>query len=159
MTKQDIQFWLQSNSKYFPEGQTIYLRDKLANISEEQFLRISTLDYKDPTMMMIISIFVGGLGIDRFMLGDTGMGVLKLLTAGCCGILWLIDIFTIGNKSKEFNLNKLNQNLVLTSSTGIEASSGDISSELLKYKNLLDQGVITEEEFKIKKEEILKKEQ
>lgn len=57
---------------------------------------------------MIISILVGSLGVDRFMLGETGMGVLKLLTGGCCGVLTIIDWFSISKKTKEYNLNKFN---------------------------------------------------
>ncbi len=41
------------------------------------------------------------------MIGDTGIGVLKLLTGGVCGILTIIDWFTISKKTKEKNLNKL----------------------------------------------------
>lgn len=54
--------------------------------------------------MLLISIFFGNLGIDRFMLGDIGMGVLKLLTAGCCGILTIVDWFTVMKRTKEKNL-------------------------------------------------------
>lgn len=41
------------------------------------------------------------------MLGDTGMGVLKLLTGGLCGILTIIDWFTVTKRTKEKNINKL----------------------------------------------------
>lgn len=34
-------------------------------------------------------------------------GIFKLLTGGCCGILTIIDWFTITNKAKEFNFNKV----------------------------------------------------
>ena len=50
---------------------------------------------KDKTTALILSVLVGGLGVDRFYLGYTGLGVLKLLTAGCFGILWIIDIINI----------------------------------------------------------------
>ena len=38
------------------------------------------------------------------MIGDTGMGILKLLTGGCCGILTIYDWFTISRKVKQNNL-------------------------------------------------------
>ena len=44
---------------------------------------------------LLISFFVGSLGIDRFYLGYTGLGVLKLITVGGCGIWWLIDLIRI----------------------------------------------------------------
>jgi TM2 domain-containing membrane protein YozV len=45
--------------------------------------------------MAIIAFFLGGLGIHRFMMGHTGVGVLMLLTLGCCGILTLVDFIRI----------------------------------------------------------------
>ena len=50
---------------------------------------------KDRTLILVLSIFFGGLGIDRFVVGDIGMGILKLLTGGIFGILWVIDWFLI----------------------------------------------------------------
>ena len=50
---------------------------------------------KSKTTALVLSILLGELGIDRFYLGYTGMGVLKLLTAGCFGILYIIDIINI----------------------------------------------------------------
>ena len=58
-------------------------------------------------MVKLISIFVGGWGVDRFMLDDIGLGVLKLLTAGGCGIWTIVDWFLIQDKTKEYNYNKL----------------------------------------------------
>ena len=62
---------------------------------------------RQPTTLLLVSIFLGSLGIDRFMLGETGMGVLKLLTAGVCGVLTIIDWFNIQKKTKEYNYNHL----------------------------------------------------
>jgi TM2 domain-containing membrane protein YozV len=46
-------------------------------------------------MLLIVSILVGGLGVDRFMTGHIGTGVLKLITAGGCAIWWLYDVIQI----------------------------------------------------------------
>jgi TM2 domain-containing membrane protein YozV len=48
---------------------------------------------------LIISIFVGSLGVDRFYLGKIGTGILKLITFGGLGIWWLIDVILIATKS------------------------------------------------------------
>lgn len=50
---------------------------------------------KDWTTTLIISVLLGGLGIDRFYLGYTGLGIAKLLTLGGCGIWALIDLILI----------------------------------------------------------------
>lgn len=50
---------------------------------------------RDWLVTVLLSLFVGGLGIDRFYLGYTGLGIAKLLTGGGCGIWWLIDLILI----------------------------------------------------------------
>ena len=48
---------------------------------------------------MVLSFFLGGLGVDRFYLGYTGIGIGKLLTLGGCGIWALIDFILIAMKN------------------------------------------------------------
>ncbi len=55
---------------------------------------------KDWGSALLLSIFLGWLGIDRFYLGYNGLGVLKLVTGGACGIWCLVDSVLIA-------LNKL----------------------------------------------------
>lgn len=67
---------------------------------------IQTLQFKDPTIILIVSLLVGSLGVDRFMLGDTGLGIGKLLTCGGLGIWTIIDWFSIMGVTREKNLAK-----------------------------------------------------
>ncbi|MGI5852475.1 MAG: TM2 domain-containing protein [Clostridiales bacterium] len=107
MDAQKLDMFIMTNQKFFPSEKIMYLKERLRDIDDEKFSLISTLELKDPTTILLVSIFLGTLGIDRFMIGDTGMGILKLLTGGLCGILTIIDWFTISNKTKELNFNKI----------------------------------------------------
>ena len=107
MEQQKLDMYIMTNQKYFPAEKIMYLKDKLAEMDDSKLSLVSTIEMKDPTTMLLISLFLGSLGIDRFMIGDTGMGILKLLTGGYCGILTIIDWFTITKKTKEVNFNKI----------------------------------------------------
>ena len=54
---------------------------------------------KEFMVALLLSIFVGSIGIDRFYLGYTGLGILKLLTFGGCGLWWLIDLILLATGS------------------------------------------------------------
>lgn len=104
--KTKVDMFIMSNQKYFPAEKIMFLKEKLYRLDEEKFSMVSCIELKDPTTLLLISLFLGSMGIDRFMLKDTGMGVLKLLTGGCCGILTIIDWFSVQKKTKEINFNK-----------------------------------------------------
>ena len=52
-------------------------------------------EMKSKVVALILSIFLGELGIVRFYLGYIGTGILKLITCGGFGIWWLIDLIMI----------------------------------------------------------------
>ena len=91
MDQNKLDMYLMTNQKYFPPEKMNDLKNRLSAIDDQKFSQLSAVELKDPTTLLLVSIFLGGLGIDRFMLGETGMGILKLLTGGCFGILTIID--------------------------------------------------------------------
>lgn len=107
MDQNKVDMYIMTNQKYFPAEKIMYIKEKLTDMDESKLTMLQTIDLKDPTTILLVSIFLGSLGIDRFMLGDTGMGILKLLTCGVCGILTIIDWFTVSKKTKELNFNKI----------------------------------------------------
>jgi hypothetical protein len=54
---------------------------------------------KDWLTALLLSIFLGTLGVDRFYMGQSGLGIGKLLTFGGCGVWWLIDVILIATGS------------------------------------------------------------
>ncbi len=50
---------------------------------------------KSQLIALILVILVGGLGIHRFYLGYTTIGIIQLLTLGGCGVWALIDLIRI----------------------------------------------------------------
>ncbi len=75
----------------------------LANDERIQFDVQFATRRKDPRLVLIISILLGYLGIDRFYIGDIGLGIGKLLTLGGFGIWMLIDWFLIMRATRAKN--------------------------------------------------------
>lgn len=82
------------------------LRNRLMEM-DYNVVSIRMAQFKDPTLALILSILVGSLGIDRFYIGDVGLGVGKLLTCGGAYIWWLVDIFMIQDATRRKNLEML----------------------------------------------------
>lgn len=47
------------------------------------------------TAAILITFFLGGIGVHRFMAGKTGTGIIWLLTLGCFGIGWIVDFVKV----------------------------------------------------------------
>ncbi len=49
-------------------------------------------------LCLVMSVIFGSLGVDRFIMGKVGTGILKLITLGGLGIWWLVDVILIATK-------------------------------------------------------------
>lgn len=113
---------------------------------------------KDKTIALILSILLGGLGVDRFYLGYTGMGVLKLLTGGCFGVLWIIDIVNIATgKLKPADGSDYASGNDAFGAPAAPAKTTDHYEDLKKLAALHEQGVLNDEEYNKMKADIIAK--
>jgi TM2 domain-containing membrane protein YozV len=109
MEAQKVDMFVMSNGKFFEGHQINMIREKLLAVDDSKWAMLSTAQFKDPTTILIISILAGSLGIDRFMIGDTGLGIGKLITCGGFGVWAIIDWFMIQNATREKNMQKIQQ--------------------------------------------------
>ena len=93
--------------EYFSTDKMVLIRHQLMMLSESQFQEVTSTELINPNMMLIVSSVSGSFGMDRFLLKDNAMGLLKLLTFGCFGILTLLDLLTIRKKTQDLNFKNL----------------------------------------------------
>lgn len=110
MEKEKINQFIMVNGKFFPEMMIEDVKKKLESLDESKESMLMATEWKNPTIAFLFAFFLGGLGVDRFWLGDTGLGVVKIITCAGAGIWGIIDWFTVMNRAKMYNYNKLMMN-------------------------------------------------
>ncbi len=80
------------------------LRDTLPENRRSDFDMQFGAREKNPVVALVLSLFLGGFGIDRFYVGSIGMGLLKLFTLGLFGILTIVDWFLIMGAARKANV-------------------------------------------------------
>ena len=98
-----------SYGKYFEGFQIMAIRERMLKLDDAKSPQLLAANLKDPTTMLIVSLIGGHFGIDRFMLGEVGLGVAKLLTCGGLGIWTIVDWFLVMGRTREINMQRLQQ--------------------------------------------------
>ena len=121
----------------------------------------------DWVVCFILVIFLGFWGVHRFYVRKIGTGILMLLTFGGFGIWGFIDLILIavasfrdkeGRQIPYNNTPLINPSSVNANNNSNKANKNfnvNVASELRELSSLRDEGIITEQEFKKKKKELL----
>ena len=91
-----------NNKEYHSKIVTI-----ISNIKEENRIEfISKFNEKayNPVAVFGLSLFVGCFGVDRFILGQPILGILKLISIGGFGIWFVVDFFLVGSTARQKNI-------------------------------------------------------
>ena len=105
--EQRADMYIASKSKYFQSFQLSQIREKIVLMDDSKFNMLQSVPLKDPQTSLILSLFVGVYGVDRFYIGDTGIGVGKLLTCGGLFVWTIIDWFQIQSATRNNNFQKI----------------------------------------------------
>jgi TM2 domain-containing membrane protein YozV len=82
-----------------------HLTSEMTEKQKQQFYTLFRSKRKEKKDLMVFTIigFFGVAGIQRFIVGDTGIGILYILTMGFCGIGTIIDLVNLDNMASRFN--------------------------------------------------------
>lgn len=156
--------FLQAQMRLTPAKKRQFLlqnpKSTVAQKHEQNQLEYTRSANKNKLTAILLSIFTGGLGIDRFYLGYTGLGVLKLLTAGGLGVWSLIDLIMICTGSlRPADGSPWEEELRSAQATSPSTAKSDASSleALERLAKLHEQGALTDKEFQQKKADLLSK--
>lgn len=88
-----------------------YVQTLVQNMTDEQgqqFASIYRTRRREPMLILITTIigFFGVAGIQRFILGQIGLGLLYLLTGGLCAIGTIIDLINFRRLAYEYNVKE-----------------------------------------------------
>lgn len=107
IVRDKVDIFISSHSELLPGEMLPAIRNRLLSLDVDKISQLNAIPMKDPVVALLLSIFLGQLGVDRFYIGSVGAGVLKLLTLGFLGLWWFIDLFLIMGKTKKRNAAKL----------------------------------------------------
>lgn len=107
MDAQKVDMFLMTNAGNFPAEKVPFIREKLLAADDQKWGMIATTDFKKPVTALIISLLIGTYGIDRFYLGQTKLGIIKLITCGGACIWTIVDWFLIMGVARDLNYQKI----------------------------------------------------
>jgi len=113
MEQSKIDAFMIQNAKNFAPVRVNAIRDALEKLDDSKSAYVLGQEFKDPSTVLILSIILGCWGVDRFMLGEVGLGILKILTCGGVYIWWIIDMINAQDRTKDYNFKKLQEALMM----------------------------------------------
>jgi TM2 domain-containing membrane protein YozV len=106
----------------FLEGEELlFVQSIIKDLNDQQaqqFASIYSARRKDPQIILLTTLlgFIIVAGVQRFLLGQIGMGILFLFTGGFCLIGTIIDLINYKKLSFEYNQNVARESIIIARS-------------------------------------------
>ena len=135
MNQQNVDMFILNKSNFFPDSTMMEIRERLLSLDDSCLNKLLSAKFKSPTSGILFSIGLGVYGADRFYIGHTFIGIIKLiltiiffisyviieisedsnillialLILTIIGVLiwYILDIFNISKEIKEYNYKLL----------------------------------------------------
>lgn len=107
MDAQKVDMFMVANAKNFRPELVPQIRERLLTLEDSQWSTLLSIPFKETLTSQVVSFMGGTLGIDRFLVGDVGLGIAKLLTCGGFGIWTIVDWFLITDAARDKNAEML----------------------------------------------------
>ena len=133
MDKQHVDIMVPLLSKYLHKRAIPSVRQAMEQADDADCVEIANIQYKNPMLILLCSIFLGHLGVDRFLMADSSSGIVKLIGWVLCTALlsaglallnivlivlgsilwvamfvwWIIDIAVLANQAYLWNYYRI----------------------------------------------------
>lgn len=104
MEQSKIDIFMVTNGEKLPIAKRDFIIERLKALPDDKFLTLSCVSLKDPGTMLLISLLTGW---ERLFLDDIGLGILKIITCYGAGIWWLVDLFSVKERTQDYNYRVL----------------------------------------------------
>jgi hypothetical protein len=91
MNQQNADMFILNKSSFFPDSSMMEIRERLLSMDDGCLNNLLSAKFKNPTSGLLFSIGLGVYGADRFYVGHTFVGILKLILT----IVFIISCFMI----------------------------------------------------------------
>lgn len=136
-----------------------FVVDRKAKGRTDTYQKSDEISDKEFIPVILLCFFLGGLGVHRFYSGKIGTGILMILTLGGLGIWVIVDFIMLCIGSfRDIDGKIIRYQRAVYIAPDSHANTPELSkaSELEQFYELKNKGVISEEEFNKKKEELLR---
>ena len=103
MDKTKIEAFILNNRNSFTTEDVPLIQVRMESADDSKWQYLSYIKLKGPQVALMLSIFGGPIGFDRFYIGDYLLGILKTITCGGLLIWAVIDLFLIRNSAQKYN--------------------------------------------------------